>query len=680
MAATLLGSLLVSLGMESSNFKKGMTDLERSMKVTQQKFQKLGDRMQSVGKSMTLGITAPLAGVGLAAGKAANDLASEMKDMRNSAQVAGEGFEEFQRQAHAASSVGIDFEKLGDQFKDVRDRIGDFAATGGGPMADFFENIAPKVGVTADQFKKLGGKDALQLYYDSLKKAGASQEEMVFYLEAMASDTTALIPLLEQGGKAFDEIGSKATIVSDSDSAALAEYTEAQRRMGEATKSLTVAFVKSGLLDAITSIIEGFANFASKLSNASPLAFKMTAVVGGLAAAIGPAVIVAGSMTRAFGDLLPVLRKLKPAFTVVRGAMLAMMTNPAILAFAGVVVGIYLAWKNWDKITAIVQRLYQGVKTWMQDKLGAVFEWVRSKIEMVEGAFRWLWDRVVGNSWIPDMVDGIGHHMARLDSLMVDKAMQTTAKTEEAFKELSGRVRSLLDRLFPEMAEKIKFEAELSDIRGSDLPEAWKQEAERRLRRERYGDWMVKTTDTEPLTKGMADIAEAAKGLGDRAQVQTVRVAESFKDMATKTLDSLRGLADSIKKGGFLDIFENVVGLFLQIGSTGLFGQKLATNINKVPAYANGTNFHPGGMALVGERGPELVNMPRGSQVMSNSELRRMAGGKLQVEVVANNNGFGAIVRDHAGAVVAQAAPSIAGMGSAGAQMTFARSRKRAMA
>ena len=65
MAATLLGSLLVSLGMESSNFKKGMTDLERSMKVTQQKFQKLGDRMQSVGKSMTLGITAPLAGVGL---------------------------------------------------------------------------------------------------------------------------------------------------------------------------------------------------------------------------------------------------------------------------------------------------------------------------------------------------------------------------------------------------------------------------------------------------------------------------------------------------------------------------------------------------------------------------------------------------------------------------------------
>lgn len=31
--------------------------------------------------------------------------------------------------------------------------------------------------------------------------------------------------------------------------------------------------------------------------------------------------------------------------------------------------------------------------------------------------------------------------------------------------------------------------------------------------------------------------------------------------------------------------------------------------------YANGTDFHPGGLALVGERGPEIVQLPRGSAV-----------------------------------------------------------------
>ena len=35
----------------------------------------------------------------------------------------------------------------------------------------------------------------------------------------------------------------------------------------------------------------------------------------------------------------------------------------------------------------------------------------------------------------------------------------------------------------------------------------------------------------------------------------------------------------------------------------------------EVPQYADGTMYHPGGLAVVGERGPELVNLPRGSQV-----------------------------------------------------------------
>jgi hypothetical protein len=37
-----------------------------------------------------------------------------------------------------------------------------------------------------------------------------------------------------------------------------------------------------------------------------------------------------------------------------------------------------------------------------------------------------------------------------------------------------------------------------------------------------------------------------------------------------------------------------------------------------VSGYASGTNFAPGGLSLVGERGPELVNLPRGSQVIPN--------------------------------------------------------------
>ena len=40
--------------------------------------------------------------------------------------------------------------------------------------------------------------------------------------------------------------------------------------------------------------------------------------------------------------------------------------------------------------------------------------------------------------------------------------------------------------------------------------------------------------------------------------------------------------------------------------------------------FALGTNYAPGGISLVGEQGPELVNLPRGSQVYNNSQTSKM--------------------------------------------------------
>ena len=45
-----------------------------------------------------------------------------------------------------------------------------------------------------------------------------------------------------------------------------------------------------------------------------------------------------------------------------------------------------------------------------------------------------------------------------------------------------------------------------------------------------------------------------------------------------------------------------------------------------VPAYASGTSYHPGGLAIVGEKGPELLNLPRGSSVTPNSDIDSFGG------------------------------------------------------
>lgn len=63
------------------------------------------------------------------------------------------------------------------------------------------------------------------------------------------------------------------------------------------------------------------------------------------------------------------------------------------------------------------------------------------------------------------------------------------------------------------------------------------------------------------------------------------------------------------------------------LGSIGSILSGATTIISKIPGFAGGTKFAPGGLAIVGEKGPELVDLPMGSQVIPNHELSAMAGG-----------------------------------------------------
>lgn len=126
------------------------------------------------------------------------------------AKVANTSTQEWQKLALAAKDVGIESETLGDIYKDTQDKIGDFLSTGGGGMADFFENIAPQIGVTAEEFRNLSGPDALQKYYNGLQQANLGQSELIFYMESVASDAATLIPLLHDNGEGMRMWGEAA--------------------------------------------------------------------------------------------------------------------------------------------------------------------------------------------------------------------------------------------------------------------------------------------------------------------------------------------------------------------------------------------------------------------------------------------------------------------------------------
>lgn len=203
MARKSLGTLTLDLIAKVSGFEQGMDKAERKSQKAAKQIQRYS---KQIGASVAAGSAAAITGMAALVASTANSA----REIRNLSDLAGASPQQFQKLTYAAKRYGVEQDKVSDILKDTNDRIGDFIQTGGGPMADFFENIAPKVGVTADEFARLSGPEALQLYVRSLEEAGVSQKDMTFYMEAIASDATALIPLLRDNGKELKNLGDEA--------------------------------------------------------------------------------------------------------------------------------------------------------------------------------------------------------------------------------------------------------------------------------------------------------------------------------------------------------------------------------------------------------------------------------------------------------------------------------------
>jgi hypothetical protein len=254
----------------------------RDLKNTTKSFDALGRAARTLGPILAAAFSV----------QTITSLTRSAAEIGKLADVAGTGVVEFQRFAVGAKTVGFEMDKTADIIKDMNDRIGDFVSTGGGPMKDFFENIAPAVGVTAQEFMKLSGPQALQLYVSSLEKANLNQAEMTFYMEALASDSTALLPLLRNNGTEMRKLGDEAQRagrILDQDAVDAARDLE--REAGELADTIKMALTEAILdnKEELMAVIEFITQTAipafSSLINVLGEASRLYGVATGAASA-----------------------------------------------------------------------------------------------------------------------------------------------------------------------------------------------------------------------------------------------------------------------------------------------------------------------------------------------------------------------------------------------------------
>lgn len=101
------------------------------------------------------------------------------------------------------------------------------------------------------------------------------------------------------------------------------------------------------------------------------------------------------------------------------------------------------------------------------------------------------------------------------------------------------------------------------------------------------------------------------------------KVWEWVKDAAKKAWDFIANIKwGEVLTGIGKGIGNAILGLIEGAINGALSGIPGSPKV-KLPRFARGTNYAPGGLALVGEEGPELVNLPRGSKVKTAAETRQ---------------------------------------------------------
>ena len=130
------------------------------------------------------------------------------------------------------------------------------------------------------------------------------------------------------------------------------------------------------------------------------------------------------------------------------------------------------------------------------------------------------------------------------------------------------------------------------------------------------------------IVKIVTEIVDTVRNIinGDWAKVW-----ENCKNIVSTAVDSIKEFWNDLK-----EVLKTPIKAFVNIFKK---DKGTDTDIETVDNNATGTKYFGGGWTTVGEHGTELMKLPRGTQIKSNSESKKMMNAGNGVNVTLNING-----------------------------------------
>lgn len=357
------------------NFKKQLDQIgNANLKALSNQLKEIGNKMQSVGRSMTTKVTAPIVAGYTLASKYASDYeenlnkldvafgenSQSVKDWANTARTAY-GLSKVQA-TDAASAFGALGKGIGLSEKEAAD----MSTTLAGLSADLgsYFNVGVDESAKALEGIFTGESEALKKFgvvmTDTNLKQFAEDQGLVW--SAMSQTEKTMLRYQYVLDKTKDAQGDFSR-TSDGTANSIKIFQAAMQDLGTA--------IGTNLLPIITPIIQKITELVNKFNELSPQTQKIITIIGLVVAAAGPLIMIIGTLISSIGAIVG-------AIGMITAPMLAIAAVVAVVIAAGIAL-----YKNWDTIKAKAKAFKDNVvKTFndFKNKVTTTFNNIKNAI------------------------------------------------------------------------------------------------------------------------------------------------------------------------------------------------------------------------------------------------------------------------------------------------------------
>ena len=351
---------IIETGSKLKTFKRQLREIGNvKLKALSEEFKKIGKKATDVGRTMTTKVTGPIVAGYTVAAKYASDYEENLNKLdvafgNNSDSVkawANTARTEFGLSKVQATDAASAFGALGKGIGLTEKDAAEMSTTLTGLSADLgsYFNVS-----TEDSAKALEGIFTGES--EALKKFGVVMTDT--NLKAFAEDAGLVWSEMSQAEKTqlrYNYVLAK-TEDAQGDFARTSDGTANSIKILKATLQDIATAIGTNLLPIITPIVQKISEWLGKFNELSPQTQKIITIIGLVVAAVGPLLLVFGTMATMIGNIINLVGMIGP--------VIAGLAGPIGIAIAAVTAAIavgVLLYKNWDKIKAKAAEIAKAI-------------------------------------------------------------------------------------------------------------------------------------------------------------------------------------------------------------------------------------------------------------------------------------------------------------------------------